>query len=182
MRREFLLPFLALAAIGFLLSVIVHGYALAGLTSPLGGFAWGLHVGLFLVWLPAIVISKYSDHKTGLKRGGKGPFRGCPTWMKYLAYILNLYAFINFFLSTNLSLFAIHPAKSQMGIMQTARAFSGGWAAFYYIGFAMLFSAYRLEPWTPCGECANGHRVPIGNPVCSACGMLMDQPPPLPRI
>ena len=62
----FLLPFLVLATIGLILSLVTHAAALLGIPQPLGPAAWGLHVGVFVVWLPAILA--YNRLAAGSKR------------------------------------------------------------------------------------------------------------------
>ena len=57
-----LIPFLTLAVIGLILSLIAHTAALFGLPQPLGSAAWGLHIGIFVVWLPG------SDHVPKVER------------------------------------------------------------------------------------------------------------------
>ncbi len=52
-----LTPFLILSVIGLLLSLLARTIALLGLPQPLGAAAWGLHIGIFVVWLPAITAS-----------------------------------------------------------------------------------------------------------------------------
>jgi hypothetical protein len=54
--RIILLPFIALAAIGFVLSVAAHLAAVTGSPIPFGKAVWALHVGIFVVWLPAVLV------------------------------------------------------------------------------------------------------------------------------
>lgn len=52
-----LVPLLALAATGFLCSALVHIVALTGVV-PLGGNAVvALHVGVFAIWFPVVVLA-----------------------------------------------------------------------------------------------------------------------------
>ena len=48
-------PFLIFSAAGLVLSVISHICALRGVAGPLGDLTWLLHIGIFIVWLPAIL-------------------------------------------------------------------------------------------------------------------------------
>ncbi len=84
--------FWILALIGFALSLIVHGLTFVGV-DPLQHFpyVWVLHIGIFVVWIPAVWISKQT--KTSWKSLTK-PF---PFWMKPLPGILFAYMFFNFF-------------------------------------------------------------------------------------
>jgi hypothetical protein len=49
--------FFALSAIGLALSLISHVAAILGLERPLGDHAFVLHIGIFVVWVPAISAS-----------------------------------------------------------------------------------------------------------------------------
>jgi hypothetical protein len=53
-----LLPIMWLAVAGFLASLIVHVLALIGLPSPFGPATWLLHVGIFIVWLPSVLVAQ----------------------------------------------------------------------------------------------------------------------------
>jgi hypothetical protein len=57
MKKILLTPFIALSALGLILSIIVHIIALSGNAVPYGNFVWGLHGGIFVVWFPAILAS-----------------------------------------------------------------------------------------------------------------------------
>jgi len=60
-----LYPFIIIAAIGFVLSLVTHLMALAGKVPPGGGLVWGLHIGIFAVWpiLPIELLStNYLPH------------------------------------------------------------------------------------------------------------------------
>jgi hypothetical protein len=46
------------AGAGFCLSLIAHLLALFGVAMPGGGIVWLLHVGIFVVWIPAVFASK----------------------------------------------------------------------------------------------------------------------------
>ena len=47
--------FVLLSAVGLVLSTIVHLGALLGLPAPLGERSWMLHMGVFVVWLAAVI-------------------------------------------------------------------------------------------------------------------------------
>ncbi|WP_295914308.1 hypothetical protein [uncultured Xanthomonas sp.] len=53
-----LLPLLVLAALGFVLSLIVHVMALAGYVPPGGEAVFAMHFGVFIVWLPTVLLSQ----------------------------------------------------------------------------------------------------------------------------
>jgi len=47
---------MVLAPTGLIASLIVHMAALLGMPSPLGEKSWVLHIGIFVVWLPAVLV------------------------------------------------------------------------------------------------------------------------------
>ena len=49
--------FILFSAIGLVLSVIVHICVLLGIPNPLNEAAWLLHIGIFVVWFPAVIVS-----------------------------------------------------------------------------------------------------------------------------
>ena len=76
---EFILtPFMYLAGLGLVLSLIVHISALLGMPSPFGEIVWGLHIGIFIVWIPSVIVmnSLVKDFKQ--KDLWKAALRACP--------------------------------------------------------------------------------------------------------
>ena len=55
-RKTVLYFFAALSALGLALSALSHAAALLGRDGPLRDRAMLLHVGIFVVWIPAIVL------------------------------------------------------------------------------------------------------------------------------
>jgi hypothetical protein len=60
-------------------------------------FFWGLHVGIFVVFLPAIFAAKEIAGSSGRKDFWKVALRFAPPWMLYHFYGLFGYTFFNFF-------------------------------------------------------------------------------------
>ena len=58
MLTSLLSPFVAASALGLLLSMVVHLCAWLSIPSPLGRYTWLLHVGIFLVWFPTVLVSQ----------------------------------------------------------------------------------------------------------------------------
>src|SRR3990170_4320083 len=81
--NQLLTPFSILAAIGLFLSLIVHLYALLGQRVPFGNLAWGLHVGIFIVWFPAVSLGKRLSKDFKQSELFQAMLRGCPIWMKF---------------------------------------------------------------------------------------------------
>ena len=160
-------PFMWIAVVGLIASVIVHISSILGLPQPFGSAAWGLHVGIFLVWLPAIIVAQRLAKGAKQSDFWKAVLRGCPPWMRRGFYVLFAYAFINFFLNI-----ALGPDSESDNL----RLFSGHWMLFYYAGMAMLYSATRLGSLEP-RTCPQGHEVSPFAKFCDECGSEL---PPVP--
>lgn len=130
-----LYPFLGLSALGLMLSLMVHIATWLGVELPFE--VLGLHIGIFVVWLPAAFISNFTRHGFRRRYGWKEALQGCPLWMRWVAYGLFAYAFVNFFLSIFVG--------SALSDVSPLRAFSGHWMAFYGMAFATLYSTIHLR-------------------------------------
>ena len=153
-------PFIWIAVVGLIASVIVHSSSILGLNQPFGPAVWWLHGGIFIVWFPAVLVGQRLSKGVKQSDVWKAVLRGCPTWMKRGFYILFPYALINFIL-----IFALGPDSESDDL----RLFSGHWMLFYFAGMAMLYSATRigsLESRT----CQQGHEVSPFAKFCDECG------------
>jgi len=123
--RPFLWFFAALSLLGLVLSLIAHIEALLRHTLPLE--YWGLHVGIFVVWGPAVFVAQRRVGKRVRKDYWKVVLQGAPAWMRYMTFAFLYYAVGNF-----LFFIANAPAKPSSGAMSAAelRGFSGHWMAF----------------------------------------------------
>ncbi|HOU13506.1 MAG TPA: hypothetical protein PKZ84_10350 [Anaerolineae bacterium] len=160
-----LFVFAGLAGTGFILSLISHGAALLGLNGPLGDSTWLLHIGIFVVWTPAMLVSQITTAGVQPKDRWKAALRNCPPWMKYMVYGFFGYALVNFLL------FALAaPEASSEGAMPPAvvRGFSGHWMLFYLLAFAVLYSAAQSHGQPR--RCPNGHIVGPVAEFCERCG------------
>jgi hypothetical protein len=171
-----IIPFMALAALGFLASLAVHVVALTGHLPPGGERIFVMHAGVFVIWFPAVFVAmRLNVAQPGQSRssqwnGWKQMLGGCPPWMTYAAYGLFGYAFLNFFLAMGGS--TEHASKAGLA-PQTLRQFSGHWMLFYGLGFAILYSAFR-EPWRlKAIKCPAGHPVTHSDKFCPACGAAL---------
>ena len=165
--RNFLFLF---AGFGWMSALIVNILSIVDIDiSERVPFIWLLHIGIFVVWIPAILKLKknqafnHLQKSSILARGNpaasfKVVFRNTPTWLTIIALAGFFYAVINF------TLFAagqpgVPEIQNGNYILQNhgqliktlteqeyhhykaneARGFSGHWIAFYGIGMVMLF-------------------------------------------
>jgi hypothetical protein len=164
-----LTPFIVLAAIGLTLSLVAHGCALLGLPQPLGGAAWGLHIGVFVVWLPAVLVSTRLVRDFKQKDFWKAALRGCPNWMRWITYGFFFYAIINFITF----MFAApggQRAPNAPAPPDVFRGFSGHWMAFYSAAIAIMYSAIVVAQHDTARRCPSGHPVSPSADFCENCG------------
>ncbi len=174
MMAALLLPFMALAAIGLLLSIGVHIASLLGLQIPGGELVWSLHLGIFVVWFPAVLVAARANRGRPHGDYWKTVLSGCPLWMRYAGYALFAYAIANFlwFMATKGS----QPHHKGDGDASVIRGFSGHWLVFYGTAFAILYSAYRNPRLLQRQKCPDGHDVSGGDAFCSTCGKKIRPP------
>jgi hypothetical protein len=141
--RILLYPFMIIAAAGFVLSLITHLMALIGKAPPGGGLVWGLHVGIFAVWIPTVLITNRKVQGVQRKVSWETAMLGCPTWMRRTLKVVFVYAIINFilFLLGTVG----HPKPVGPAPPSVVRGFSGHWMVFYGVAFSTLYAAFKAS-------------------------------------
>jgi hypothetical protein len=170
-----LMPFLVLAVIGLILSLISHTAAVLGQPQPLGPAAWGLHIGIFVVWLPAVIVSNRLTGDFKRKDFWKRVLCGCPDWMKWLTGAFFGYAVFNFLFF----IASAPPGKAVVGANappEVFRGFSGHWMAFYSAAAAILYSAIAVSQSDPTRRCPNRRPVSPSASYCEECGAAVTEP------
>jgi len=137
--KPFIGVFAVLSLVGFILSLWVHIGALFGRNVAPESFFWGLHVGIFVVFFPAILVAEKRVGSTNRKDFWKMVTKGSPDGIRYLFYLLLAYAFV----SSLISFFHSPPGVVPKGLSPGVpwRGFSEGWMVFYFGSFAILSSA-----------------------------------------
>jgi hypothetical protein len=162
--KAILYPFLFLAAIGLALSALVHVGAWAGLEPP--SAAMGLHLGIFAVWLPAVIVSHRLARDYKQRDWWRATFRGAPRWFEKAVKVLGAYALVNFAVFLFLSARGDGPVSK----VNEFRGFSGHWMIFYAAAFSILYSAIHVEEVARNRACLNGHQVSAVAKYCEQCG------------
>jgi hypothetical protein len=173
--RLILLPFALLAALGLALSIACHAAALAGAAIPGGDAVWALHAGIFVVWLPAVVLAKRMARHGRRADFWKLALSGCPAWARYALYGLFGYALLNFIHGMSTHASDRHGADA-MDFEAQVRLFSGHWMVFYGAALATLCSAIRRPQLLARRRCANGHEVGALDEFCAKCGAKCEPP------
>lgn len=162
---RFLWVFVALSAVGLGVSFWVHLGAVAGRRVAPEPLFWIVHMGIFVVWFPAVLVARHRVGDLKRKDFWKAALRGFPDWMRYMVYGFGGYAILNF------ALFIFHAPTGGRGSDTPAivwRGFSGHWMAFYSAALAILYSAATVSE--PGRRCVNGHLVPTSANFCERCG------------
>jgi len=164
--RPFVWVFIGLSAVGFVLSLWVHFGAVAGRRVAPAPFFWILHMGIFVVWFPAVMVAQRQVGNLNRKDFWKVILKGSPDWVRYLVYGFFAYAVINFMYFLTQAPTGRNEGADPPAIVW--RGFSGHWMVFYLSAFAILYAAARQND--DGRRCINGHLVQPSSNFCSRCG------------
>jgi hypothetical protein len=163
--KPFLWLFVGLSAVGLFTSLYVHLGAVMGRRVAPESFFWILHMGIFVVWFPTVLVANRRVGSARRKDYWKLALRGSPEWMRYMVYGFFGYAIVNF------GLFMLKAPTGSTGSnppTEVWRGFSGHWMAFYSAALATLYSAVNENTYAL--RCLNGHPIPPGANYCERCG------------
>lgn len=167
--KPFLPVLLAAALLGLVASLIVHVLSLTGVLPPTGEYTWGLHIGIFVVWFPAVILMQQlmPDKKNfNQKDVWKVALRGCPPWVEKAIMGLFYYAIVNFVV---FFFFAVKSPPASRETPDLFRGFSGHWMIFYGVAAAVFYSA--MHATDEGRRCPNGHAVSLTAKSCEDCGL-----------
>jgi hypothetical protein len=164
-----------ISALGLLLSAGSHLAALGGFPTPGGSLVWGLHIGIFVVWLPTVLVANRIARHGKRSDFWKLALSGCPTWARYALYGLFGYAVLNFIVG--MGGVANHRKESGATSFEEVRLFSGHWMVFYGAALATLFSAINRPKLLKGSKCVQGHDVSPLDQFCPKCGTAVAHEP-----
>jgi hypothetical protein len=152
---------LVLAAVGLVASFTVHALAWAGVRVP-GAMLLGF--GLFVVWVPTVLISTRLTRESPRKDFWKAALRGCPRWATRGTMALFAYALVNF------ASFMFLPRErgQSPSAAEEVRLFSGHLMVFYAVAAAVLYSAVHAVDDRR--RCPSGHVNSAQATFCERCG------------
>lgn len=157
-------PFLLLAAIGFTVMLVIHVATLFGVMYLFVHSLRFIVPGLFVVWLPTVLITGRLARDFKQKDIWRAALRGCPEWMRKAQWAIFGYAWFGFF-----ALPLIYGGGMDLPA-NGARSMSAVLLAFYSIATAVLYSATRAEKFDVDRQCLNGHRIGPLAKYCEECG------------
>lgn len=94
--RPLLWPLVGLSVVGLVFSLWVHLGAVMGRRVAPEALFYILHVGIFVVWIPAVFVGNGLVGSVNRKDFWKVALKNSPDGMRYMVYIFFGYAFINF--------------------------------------------------------------------------------------
>jgi hypothetical protein len=160
-----------LAGAGLALSAVAHAAALLGLDLP--NQVLGLHVGVLVVGVPALLAARavHPGRHTAWRRTGL--FVGRPWWLQGVIVGLLVYATVNCYLALSGLLEDFGGLSVQNGPVPAAvvRVFSGFWLFLYAVEVSAFYpEAHPLSEAEPAAHrCPFGHVVPAGAELCPRC-------------
>lgn len=152
---------LIVAVAGLIAAVSIHALAWFGANVP-GEVP--LFAGLFVVWVPTVLVSMRLTRDYAQKDFWKAALRGCPRWASRATMGLVAYVFLNFGISLFLSPGRGRSASGTEG----ARMMSAGMLPFYGIAAATLYSA--IHAVDDRRRCPRGHVTSPEAEFCDKCG------------
>jgi hypothetical protein len=174
-----LLPLMAYAAAGLALSMTAHLLSYAGIQLGGNGLFIALHVGIFPLWIPVVLIAMKMSGGGRSRDFWKGMLADFPAWAPYALRGVIAYTVVNFILCAALLTF-VYPKSGTRGAPPPDllwRMFSGHWMVFYGAGLLMTAAAWRRGLSNLQRRCTNGHAVAYGDRFCPTCGAPLDTTP-----
>jgi hypothetical protein len=162
MLRIVLAPFMYLAGVGLFATMVLHLSSIFKFPFEHYDKVFFLAGGVFVVWLPTVLVATKLTKDFKQKDFWKAAMRGCQPWLKKLTYVCFGYAAINF-----IYMIIVGPDKDSVS---TARFVSGHLLPFYSAALATLYSAIHVAEIDNARRCKNGHPVSPSAKYCEECG------------
>jgi hypothetical protein len=160
MAKVIAFPVMVLSALGVLASFVVF---LAGMGGNLGiekGFLRILFPGIFIVWVPTVLLMNRSTRDFKQRDIWKAALRGCPAWMRMALWVVVGLVFAAFFAPF---LWGSRPEAFPAGFLLVP-------AVFYSVSFCVMYSTLHMEAFDAGRQCLNGHRISPLAKFCEECG------------
>jgi hypothetical protein len=153
-------PVVALSAAGVLASFCLSLASLGPYPETEKSAFRFLFPGIFVVWLPTILVMNWLTRDFKQRDLWKAALRGCPAWMRTAQWVVWGLAFAAFFAPF---LWGSKPGAFPSGPMLIP-------AVFYATSFCVAYSALHVEKCDAERCCLNGHRVSPSAKFCEECG------------
>jgi hypothetical protein len=160
MRKVIAYPVMLLSGAGVLLCLFSYLGWLTGSYRPLRSRAPIMFIGIFVVWLPTVLLMNTLTRDFKQKDLWKAALRGCPSWMR-----IGLWVVVG-------AVMAITFLPVILGRNSTPS--EGGFTlfpiVFYAVSFCTMYSIIHVDEFDASRRCLNGHAVSPAAKFCEECG------------
>jgi hypothetical protein len=153
-------PVMVVAGIGVLLCLSFYLLGLSGIHPLPARQMPTLFAGVFVVWLPTVLLMNRLTKDFKQKDLWKAALRGCPAWMKTTLWVVVGSVFVIFFL----------PVLSKRSPGDAPQIFVLFPITFYAISFCVMYSLINVEKRDSVLRCLNGHAISPSAKFCEECG------------
>jgi hypothetical protein len=119
-----------------------------------------LFPGLFVVWVPTVLLMNRLTRDFKQRDIWKAALRGCPSWMRMGLWAVVGFAFVFFFAPF---LWGSDPGKSPASFVVFP-------SIFYSVSFCTMYSLLHADKVDEGNRCLNGHRISPLAKYCEECG------------
>ena len=126
--------------IGLALSLWIHIAALFGRQVMPDPFLFIMHLGIFVVWIPAMFVFSRLARAYNRRDIWKAALRGSPDWLRYSIYIFDGYGLVRFFVP-----FTQSQHRGGSPALTGWEEFSAIWIIFYATAFGVFLSVANSE-------------------------------------
>jgi hypothetical protein len=153
-------PVMVLSAVGIVLCLSFYLLGVTGICPvPLRNTPV-LFVGVFVVWLPTVILVNRLTRDFKQKDLWKAALRGCPPWMRIALWVVVGCAFVSFFIP-------VVSRRNPGDPPQTLMLFP---ITFYAVSFCVMYSLIKVEKFDATRRCLNGHAISSLAKFCEECG------------
>ena len=153
-------PVMLLSAVGIFLCLTLYLLGASGMYEfPMNKVSI-LFFGLFVVWVPTVLLMNRLTADFKQKDLWRAALRGCPPWMKTALYVVIGCVFVVFFF----------PVLSGRSPGESPHTFVFFPISFYSVSFCVMYSVIRVDRFDSTRRCLNGHAIAPLAKFCEECG------------
>jgi hypothetical protein len=160
MRKVIAYPVMLLSGAGVLLCIFSYLRLLTESYRPLKSGPPILFIGIFIVWLPTVLLMNTLTREFKQKDLWKAALRGCPSWMR-----ISLWALVG-------AVMAVTFLPVILG--RNSAPSEGGFTlfpiVFYGVSFCTMYSIIHVDELDAGRRCLNGHAISPAAKFCEECG------------
>jgi hypothetical protein len=151
-------PVMLLSATGLFASVALFILSSLGVSLIPNNRLPFLFFGVFLVWLPTVLLMNSLTRNFKQKDIWKAGLRGCPPWMR-----AGLWVFDGAVMATTFApaLWKGRPGEAGFILFPSA---------FYAVSFCVMYSLIHVDQFDASRRCLNGHAISPLAKFCEECG------------